>query len=216
MKIAINPGHTIRGKGTGAFGIVSETVENRKIANKVMALLKAKGIEVINCTFDESENDLKEVVEKANKNNVDMFISIHLNAGGGSGTETYIYRNGGKAEVLAKRVNNLVFKSCDFKNRGIKEANFYVLKNTIAPAILLEVCFVDSKEDVKKLNVDLVAKAIVEGLVEDELIKIYRVRKNWDDPKSQIGAFKDLENAKKVIEENSGYYIFNSNGVKIY
>ncbi|MGL5617037.1 MAG: N-acetylmuramoyl-L-alanine amidase [Sarcina sp.] len=216
MKIAINPGHTIKGKGTGAFGIVSETVENRKIANKVMALLEERGVEVINCTFDESENDLKEVVEKANKNNVDVFISIHLNAGGGNGTETYIYRNGGKAEILAKKINNLVYKSCSFKNRGIKEANFYVLKNTIAPAILLEVCFVDSKEDTEKLNVDLVAKAIVEGLIEDELIEIYRVRKNWDNAKSQIGAFKNLDNAKKVIEENDGYYIFNSNGVKIY
>lgn len=130
MKIAINPGHTISGKGTGALGILSEVEENRKIGKRVIEILRSKGHEIINCTVDNSSNDLKEVVDISNRNNVDLFCSIHLNSGGGHGTETYIYRFGGKAEKIAKKVNDNVVKSCNFFNRGIKEANFYVLKYT--------------------------------------------------------------------------------------
>lgn len=164
MKIAINSGHTIEGSGTGAIGFVSETGENRKIAKRVISVLRARGNEVIDCTIDKSSNDLQDAVRKANDANVDIFCSIHLNSGGGNGTETYIYRLGGNAEKLARKVNDNVVKSCNFANRGVKEANFYVLKHTKAPAILLEVCFVDSKEDCKKLNVENVAIAIANAI----------------------------------------------------
>ena len=46
--------------------------------------------------------------------------------------------------------------------------------------------------------------------------EIYRVRKAWNDIKSQIGAYSELENAKKLVDENKGYFVFNSNGEKIY
>lgn len=212
MKIAINAGHTLRGKGTGAIGYLNETKENRKIALEVIKQLKQLGHEVVDCTIDESENDLKDAVIKANNSNVDIFCSIHLNAGGGKGTETYIYKHNSIVEKFAKRVNSLVSDSCDFANRGVKQANFYVLKYTKAPAVLLEVCFVDSKEDENKLNVLLVANAIVEGIVFEEKIEIYRVRKSWSDEKSQLGAYKVLENAIDVVKQNKDYLVFNSNG----
>lgn len=164
MKIAINPGHTIEGKGTGAMGFVSETGENRRISKRVISILRARGHEVTDCTIDKSSNDLQDAVKKANDANVDMFCSIHLNSGGGNGTETYVYKLGGNAEQLARKVNENVVKSCSFTNRGVKEANFYVLKHTKAPAILLEVCFVDSKEDCKKLNVENIAIAIANAI----------------------------------------------------
>lgn len=44
----------------------------------------------------------------------------------------------------------------------------------------------------------------------------YRVRKTWADAKSQKGAFKVLENAKKCADENAGYSVFDVNGVNIY
>lgn len=46
--------------------------------------------------------------------------------------------------------------------------------------------------------------------------EIYRVRKSWNDTASQIGAFSNLENAKKVVDIKPGYYVFNSKGEKIY
>ena len=47
-------------------------------------------------------------------------------------------------------------------------------------------------------------------------IKWYRVRKSWGDPKSQIGAFKILDNAKKKADENPGYKVYDADGVLIY
>lgn len=49
-----------------------------------------------------------------------------------------------------------------------------------------------------------------------ETVKWYRVRKTWEDSKTQKGAYKILENAKKCADANPGYYVFDSEGVKIY
>ena len=45
---------------------------------------------------------------------------------------------------------------------------------------------------------------------------IYRVRKNWNDPKSQIGAYSVLDNAKKCADKNPGYNVYDNNGKRIY
>ena len=47
-------------------------------------------------------------------------------------------------------------------------------------------------------------------------VKWYRVRKNWSDAASQKGAFKILDNAKACADENPGYSVFDSDGVKVY
>lgn len=168
LTIGVDMGHTIRGLGTGAASILSETNENRKIGNELISLLKSNGHTVVNCTVDVSNNDLADRVAIANRQRLDLFISIHLNAGGGHGTETYIYNqyyNGKEANrEVAKRINDKVVASCGFRNRGVKEANYYVLRETVAPAVLLEVCFVDSQEDASKLNYKAVAKAIAEAI----------------------------------------------------
>lgn len=168
LTIGVDMGHTIRGLGTGAASILSETNENRKIGNELISLLKSNGHTVVNCTVDVSNNDLADRVAIANRQRLDLFISIHLNAGGGHGTETYIYNqyyNGKEANrEVAKRINDKVVASCGFRNRGVKENNFYVLRETVAPAVLVEVCFVDSQEDASKLNCKAVAKAIAEAI----------------------------------------------------
>ena len=47
--------------------------------------------------------------------------------------------------------------------------------------------------------------------------ELYRVRKDWDDPESQIGAFSDLDNAKKVCDKaGKDYEVYNSKGIAIY
>lgn len=166
-RIGIDMGHAVKGS-IGAVGILTEHVENRKIGNEVISLLKSKGHTVVNCSCDEatsSNSQLSAIVQKANAQPLDVFCSIHLNAGGGHGTETYVYT--GCDKTIAKRVNDKVVASCGFRNRGVKEASFHVLKNTVAPALLVEVCFVDSQEDSKKLNTKAVAKAIAEGIINE-------------------------------------------------
>ena len=164
MKIVINAGHTKFNKGTGAVGFVDESRETRKIACLVMALLADTEHEVIPAIFDKSENNLEEAVRAANTSNAHLFVSIHLNAGNGTGSEIYTWK--GKPLSRAKTIlNNL--SNLGFKNRGIKDGSkLYVLKHTKCEAMLIEVCFVDNRDDVSLLvtQYDEIAQAIVKGL----------------------------------------------------
>lgn len=166
MKIGINAGHTKIGTGTGASKYLNESVENRKIAYELMKQLADTKHEVVPIVFDKSNDNLKEAVDTANKEKCDLFISIHLNAGGGTGSEVYTYKGAklGQATKILSELNKL-----GFRNRGIKDGtNFYVVRNTTMTALLVEVCFVDNSSDTqlyKKVGVEKIAAAIKKGIV---------------------------------------------------
>lgn len=168
MRIGIDKGHPLN---QGAVKYLNETTENRKIGNRVIDKLKALGHTVFDCSTDyNSGNELGDRVRLANKQPLDLYVSIHLNSGGGIGTETFTMIGGSAStKAIAKRVNDAIVNSCNFRNRGVKEANYYVLRKTNAPAILIEACFVDSREDSNKLDCEKVANAIVKGITGQEV-----------------------------------------------
>ena len=165
MKICVNAGHTRFGVGTGANGYLNESTETRKIAYEVMKILADSGHEIIPAVFDRSSDNLKEAVTVANNENADLFVSIHLNAGGGQGCEAYTWK-GQKVTQAVKACNNL--SSLGFRNRGVKDGSgLYVIKKTKCTAILIEVCFVDNQADselYKKVGVNKIAQAIANAL----------------------------------------------------
>lgn len=166
MRIVINAGHTKTGKGTGASGYLNESAETRKIAYELMKLLADSKHEVIPAVYDRSANNLKEAVDLANNENADLFISLHLNAGGGQGCEAFTWR-GQQVPQAVKACSFL--KNLGFKNRGVKDgSSLYVIKNTKCTAILLEICFVDNKADAdlfKRVGYSNIAKAIYNAIV---------------------------------------------------
>ncbi|HBE9761876.1 TPA: N-acetylmuramoyl-L-alanine amidase [Clostridioides difficile] len=169
MKIAIVPGHTLSGKGTGAVGYIDEGKENRILTDLIVKWLKQGGATVYTGKVDKSSNYLAEQCQIANKQNVDLAVQIHFNANKTTlnpmGTETIYKTNNGK--VYADRVNTKL--ATVFKNRGAKSdvRGLYWLSHTKAPAILIEVCFVDSKADTDYYikNKNTVAKLIAEGIL---------------------------------------------------
>jgi N-acetylmuramoyl-L-alanine amidase len=165
MRVVINGSHTKSGKGTGANGYLNESTETRKIAYELMKLLAGSNHEVIPAVFDRSENNLKEAVTLSNSKNADLFISIHLNAGGGNGCEAYTWR--GQQVPQAVKVCSYL-KMLGFKNRGVKDGSgLYVIKNTRATAVLIEICFCDNKADAdlyKQIGVDKIAQAIYNAI----------------------------------------------------
>lgn len=165
MRIVINAGHTKSGVGTGASCYLNESKETRKIGYELMKLLADSNHIVIPAVYDVHSNNLKAAVETANNNNADLFISIHLNAGGGTGCEAYTWK-GEKVAQAVKVCNNLA--ALGFKNRGVKDgSNLYVIKNTKCTAVLIEVCFVDNKADAdlfNKLGYNAIAKAIYNAI----------------------------------------------------
>ena len=152
----------------GANKYLNEVTEDRSVKNKVISYLKGAGHTVYDCTDDSGTTqsaNLSNIVAKCNAHKVDLDISIHLNAGGGTGAEVWYYEGDSVGKAKAAAVSASVAKVLGIKDRGAKATkDLYVLKNTKATAILVECCFVDSQTDASAWNADNCAKAIVEAV----------------------------------------------------
>lgn len=176
MIINVHAGHAnVGGGATGAVGILNESVENRKVKDVVIKYLRAAGHTVYDCTVDNgSQNQvLNGIVSKCNAHKVDLDVSIHFNSGANrpyndgvtTGTEVLIYSENGGAKDAANRIACKIAE-LGFKNRGIKiRPDLFVLKATAAPALLVECCFVDDKDDADRYNAEAMGKAIAEGIM---------------------------------------------------
>lgn len=206
MKIAIAKAHTLKGKGTGAVGIKSETGLNRPLGDKVIDKLRRLGHEVVECVIDESSADLAYRVNKANNAKVDVYAELHFNCfnGTASGTEVHTYRAGLKANDYAQGVVNQIAK-LGYKNRGIKHSDFYVLRKTNMEAILIECCFVDSQEDMNRYDAESMANAIVLGLVgklpEEEKPQVQENNSGDTLWRVVVGTYAVKENADNKVKE---------------
>ena len=169
MRIGINCGHTVAGQpGSGASGYLVESDETRAVGYALMDLLRQQGHAVINCTDDYANStgeNLRNICALANAQPLDLFVSIHFNAGQGQGVECWTYGSGdaGCADKIKRNIAML-----GFRDRGIKDgSHLYVIKYTAARAVLVEVCFVDTKSDAeqyKKVGASNIAAAICEGI----------------------------------------------------
>ena len=180
MKVYIDAGHNYSGVDTGAVGNgLKEQDITYKIASRVEKALLAKGISVKmsrNSLTDNVvsggsvSNSLRARYSSANEWKADIFVSIHCNAGGGSGCEVYCYKSGGQAETLAKNILSGMLWNTDLISRGVKTANYAVLKNTNMPAVLVETAFIDNENDAAFLGSEdgqnQIAKGIAEGIME--------------------------------------------------
>ena len=167
----IHGGHAPAGKkGSGAVGIVNESIVDREIKDAVIAKLRALGHTVYDCTCENGGSAtevLKDICNKANAHTVDLDVSIHLNCYNGSakGTEVLVYKLGGKAEQYAKNIVNSIAE-LGYTNRGVKvRIDLYYLKHTKNTALLIETFFCDNQEDVNRYNLDAMANAIVKGII---------------------------------------------------
>ena len=209
MKIGVNDGHTLSGAGTGAVGVIKEGEHTRLVGEEVRRLLKEKGIAVFNCTVDYAETtneSLSLVVQQANREDLDWFISIHFNAGGGKGVEVYTYE-GRQYQDAIDVCNNIA--ALGFNNRGVKAGTgLYVIRKTIAKSMLIEVCFVDTEDANKYLEVGYkaIAKAIVDAL-DNHIVSDPVVDKNTTSPTQSTATIKGDDWVRRLQQEcnNQGF-----------
>lgn len=190
----------------------------RKESNDVLEIGKAvakeirrHGVIVDEIRTTDTTLSLQEKSNYENKNNYDYFISFHRNAfkpEAATGVETYTYLNqDSRSKAMADKIQTAVV-NIGFVNRGVKKANFHVLRETKAPAVLMELGFIDNSKDnslfdsKKKEIIKALSKAILAQLgvtYKEESVSnssdgktLYRV---------MAGSFSIRENADKQVQK---------------
>lgn len=227
--INVHAGHNF--KCPGASGQFSETSENRKVKDAVIKYLRQEGCTVYDCTDEDAKTangNLYSIVTKCNAHEVDYDISIHFNASSshtGHGTESYVWSLDRSKNAAGLDCGNRIHKrlvALGFANRGVKNgAGLYVVRNTKAPAVLVEVCFCDNKSDAnlyKKLGPDRVGKAIASGILGKDITepkattpKLKTIKAKHDavvfEPTGSLKAGTITE----YVDETSQFYILTGN-----
>lgn len=137
-------------------------------------MLKNYEVDIILTRDKDIDVGLLQRANMANSANVDFFISIHINAGGGSGFESYRHpaasdKTASIQAIIHRTIANL-YELNNFIDRGEKTKNLAVLRETKMPAILVENLFIDSAKDANFLreenNRQAIAQSICNGIVQ--------------------------------------------------
>jgi N-acetylmuramoyl-L-alanine amidase len=177
MKICIDAGHNFSSFDTGAQGNgLREQDITFGISSKLKPMLEGVGVKVIMTRTHLAHNlglnfedSLSERCRIANNNECDLLISIHCNSHtnkNANGTEVLVYKFGGEAEKLAEKVQKAIVDTFGTSDRGVKEYNAKVLRNTNMPAILVETAFISNSKEAELLKdkQNEFAKAIYKGV----------------------------------------------------
>ena len=202
-KVFIGVGHGGSDPGAVANGVKEKDL-NLSIAKACRDFIMKHGVSV-KMSREKDENDpLADEIRECNAFAPDLAVSIHNNAGGGDGAEVFHHHGGGKGKVLAENILAEIVKAGQ-NSRGAKirknasGKDYYgFIRETAAPAVIVECAFVDNAQDVKilaseaqkKAMGEAVAKGVLKTLgVEIQSERLYRV---------QVGAYLLKENAEDM------------------
>jgi len=151
MKIVIDPGHSGPVEPGACAAGVRECDVVLAIAKLLTNQLDEQGYEVLlTRTGDIATDDLAFRAELANVSGADVFVSIHANSAespAAHGTEVYYYPGSLRGARLATYLQVRLVAELSTTDRGVKEANFQVLRETDCPAVLVEVAFISNEAE---------------------------------------------------------------------
>lgn len=224
MKIMLDAGHGYNTAGKRSPDGMREYEFNRACAAYAKAFLEGyENVTVYYAHSDHTDVPLQQRTNSANSLNVDVYVSIHANAYGttwnsSGGIETFVYvTRPPLALSLAQKIQRNLISQTGLRDRGVKTADFHVLRETDMDAVLIECGFMTNPQEIILLRSESYRKncadAIVKALAEQfGLVKIstpvpapttglYRV---------QVGAFKNRDNANALADrlKKDGYQNF--------
>ena len=201
---------------------MKESTEARNVKNGVIRQLKQLGHTVYDCTCEDGTsqaNVLTKIVNACNAHAVDLDVSIHFNSGAGdkngngktTGVEVLIHNEASNAKEPAEKVCKAI-SELGFKNRGVKaRSDLYFLRKTNAPAMLIECCFVDDKDDVNLYDSQSMAGAIVYGITgkcvdQTDKEEAYEQKESQSESSGkmyrvQVGTYRSKSNAESMQEK---------------
>lgn len=207
-KVFLGVGHGGSDPGAVANGFKEKDL-NLPIALSCRDVLERHGVNVLMSRTKDENDDLTEEIRECNAYDPDLCVDIHNNAGGGDGAEAFYYSGGGKSKELAQNIlANIILIGQN--SRGIKtKLNSYgtdyygFIRETKAPAVIVECAFVDNKNDLQIIDTAEEQKAmgvaIAKGILLTLGIEYVEEPKTWY--KVQVGAFRNKANAENLLAE---------------
>ncbi|MHB8073431.1 N-acetylmuramoyl-L-alanine amidase family protein [Desulfosporosinus fructosivorans] len=183
--VMLDPGHGGYDPGATTKQGVYEKSINLQIAQKVKEMLGPSGIGVfltreedidyvpegVKGKTTKKQIDLNRRIEMAKEANADIFVSLHVNAtasGLESGSETFYHYQSEAGKRLAELIQQEVIKIPGMNRRIAKPGDFYIIKNASMPAVIVEVGYLSSLKEQKKLQQswyqEQLARAIAKGI----------------------------------------------------
>ncbi|MCI7207290.1 MAG: N-acetylmuramoyl-L-alanine amidase [Clostridium sp.] len=167
-QVNISSGHSINCQG--ASDIINEVTEAKKVVDRVYEIIKANGKECYKYhdTANSSSQNLANIVNWHNRFKDGIDVSVHFNACYHTDSPMGVEVCYKTQSELASQVSKSISEAGELKNRGAKYRDgLYFLNRTNKPAILIEVCFVDSVKDVElyRSNFEIICRAIAKTLI---------------------------------------------------
>ena len=218
--ILLDPGHGGYDPGAVYHGL-EEKALNLKLALKLTGMLK--GLKVLLTRDRDIFVSLADRVAMSRRVEPNLFLSLHANAGGGHGFESFIYSGLKPASEAGKMQEKLhpeimaALKPYSIRDRGRKQAAFYVLRHNPQPAVLIESLFIDNAREAGRWENEAFTETLAGGVAEG----IYKAlglppggsekseKEAGRDPvpsgnslySVQVGAFRYIENARQRLSE---------------
>lgn len=195
--LCLDPGHGGQDPGAVANGLYEKNI-TLDIVGKVASKLSKYDVTIYLTRTDDTYYSVSQRAVIANNNKADYFLSIHVNAGGGTGFESFVY-NGGVSSAttnLRATLHKAIMESIaafGIKDRGMKAANLGVLRESNMPACLIECLFIDTLNDAQLLKQDMFLDQLADGIVKGLVVGMgLKLKTPTVDP--LVDALKVLQN----------------------
>lgn len=203
-KIFLDPGHGGSDAGAGGNGLKEKDITlTIALETRRILLEEYEGVTVKMSREKDTTVSLTQRTNAANAWNATFYLSVHINAGGGTGFESYRYVENGSSTTMTaqKNIHAAVLSASGWKNRGQKWASFHVLRESKMPALLTENGFIDTSSDAAKLKdtsfLKKLGRAHAEGIAKTFKLK----KKSTPSPTGTlyriiVGSWKDRTSAE--------------------
>lgn len=201
-KILIIKGHGGSDVGAVSGNLIEKTM-NSITATAMYNYLKSQGFTSV--TLDNENTDVDQEVILANSGSYDIVISVHYNAGGGDGFECFYHSSNSKAKNLCLAIETQI-KAIGQNSRGVKLGDEYKIIRKVTPmSIILEGGFIDNATDRQLFDTqseqEKVGIAYAKGVMQYLGVKDATLVTTGKLYKVQVGAFSQLSNANKLLNE---------------
>ncbi|MEN9227919.1 MAG: N-acetylmuramoyl-L-alanine amidase [Gloeomargarita sp. HHBFW_bins_205] len=164
--VFLDPGHGGSDPGAIGRGGIREKDIVLDISRRVARLLEAQGVRTVLSRNRDVDMDLAPRVALAERVRATVFVSLHANAlhlsrPDVNGVETYYYQTG---QWLARSIHKNVLRQTNARDRGVRQARFYVLRRSSMRATLVEVGYVTGAEDAPRLAHPTYRQQIAQGI----------------------------------------------------